>query len=171
VLAKVALPNLLCLLLSISSRHLSHLRFGGFIISSNLPAILSCRPCLFLCLPRAAAVQLFGEHNMLLSPEPKHSYLRKLMQPAFGPEVVAGNLPRLEGVISTWMARWAAQEGPVKGYDELKSMTFDFILQVCAGSELQYRLRLHFTSLQLLKQHGSHSRHAHSGTMVCRCHW
>lgn len=78
----------------------------------------------------AAAVDLFGKHNMLLSPEPRHSYLRSLMQPAFTPEAVAGNLPRLEAVISTWMARWAAQGGTVKGYDGLKSMTFDFILQV-----------------------------------------
>jgi hypothetical protein len=67
---------------------------------------------------------------MLTVPEPRHSFLRNLMQPAFTPEAVGRYLPRVEVVVGRWLSSWAAAGDSVPGHQQFSAMTFDFILQV-----------------------------------------
>ena len=56
--------------------------------------------------------------------------MRNLLQPAFTAEAVGTQMQRIVQVMDKYLNRWADVEGPVKGAVELKSMTFDFIMQV-----------------------------------------
>jgi hypothetical protein len=76
---------------------------------------------------------LFGKNAMLAVPEPRHSFLRNLMQPAFTPEAVGRYLPRVEVVVGRWLSSWADAGGSVPGHQQFSAMTFDFILQVGGG--------------------------------------
>jgi hypothetical protein len=38
--------------------------------------------------------------------------------------------PRISEIAGSYLSSWAGQGGPVKGYDSLKQMAFDVILQV-----------------------------------------
>jgi hypothetical protein len=62
------------------------------------PSCVSCCPPLL-----SPPEPLLGPTSILVVPEPRHSYLRGLMQPAFTPEAVSSALPRVERVLSGWM--------------------------------------------------------------------
>jgi cytochrome P450 len=48
---------------------------------------------------------LLGTNNLLAVPEPRHSYLRRLIMPAFSSEAVTLLLPRMETVLDKYLNR------------------------------------------------------------------
>jgi hypothetical protein len=77
---------------------------------------------------------LLGADNLLVIKDPvRHAKLRALLAPAFAGDAVAGYLPAVQALASRHLAGWAGAGGAgVQGYPRLKTLTFDFILQVRA---------------------------------------
>jgi cytochrome P450 len=72
-----------------------------------------------------------GEHSLVLVQEPRHKYLRGLLQPAFSGSAIAGYLPAIQGLVTRHLAEWeAAGEAGMQGYDGLKLLTYEFIISV-----------------------------------------
>jgi len=91
--------------------------------------LLSCPS--FCCCFAAAAVALMGEHSLVLVQEPRHKYLRGLLQPAFSGSAISGYLPAIQALVGRHLAEWeAAGEAGVQGYDGLKLLTYEFIISV-----------------------------------------
>jgi hypothetical protein len=53
--------------------------------------------------------QLLGTKNLVVSPEPRHTYLRKLIMPAFTNEAIEKLVPRMEDVLSKYLNKWAGE--------------------------------------------------------------
>ncbi|KIY92992.1 Cytochrome P450 26C1 [Monoraphidium neglectum] len=79
--------------------------------------------------------QLLGSENMLMVPEPRHSYLRKLVMPAFTNEAIEKLIPRMEAVLRKHLDSWADASGTIKAHDMLRKMTFEFIIAVVMGRD------------------------------------
>jgi cytochrome P450 len=72
-----------------------------------------------------------GEHSLVLVQEPRHKYLRSLLQPAFSGSAIAGYLPAIQQLVLRHLAEWeAAGEAGVQGYNGLKLLTYEFIISV-----------------------------------------
>jgi hypothetical protein len=72
-----------------------------------------------------------GEHSLVLVQEPRHKYLRGLLQPAFSGAAIAGYLPAMQQLVTRHLAEWeAVGEVGVQGYDGLKLLTYEFIISV-----------------------------------------
>ncbi|KAF6258855.1 cytochrome P450 [Scenedesmus sp. NREL 46B-D3] len=78
---------------------------------------------------------LLGDQSLLMVPEPQHKYLRNLIMPAFTNEAIERLVPRMEAVLDRHLGRWAGAAGPVKVHDELRHMTFEFIMAVVLGRD------------------------------------
>lgn len=91
---------------------------------------------LILLLLLAAAATLLGEDSLLVVADPdRHKYLRTLLQPAFNADAIATYLPDIQSLIEWHLASWeAAGSQGVKAYECLKTLTFEFILQVSQQS-------------------------------------
>lgn len=79
---------------------------------------------------------LMGRHNLLTLQEPAHKHLRALLQPAFTAEAVGVQMPRIVAVMDKYLQRWADAEGTVSADKEFKLMTFDFIVQIVLGRDV-----------------------------------
>ncbi|KAI8464385.1 MAG: cytochrome P450 [Monoraphidium minutum] len=77
---------------------------------------------------------IFGQDNLIVAPEPRHSYLRKLIMPAFTSEAIESTMPRMAAVLARYLESWA-DGGVVKAHEQLRRMTFDFIITVVMGRE------------------------------------
>ncbi|KAI8472759.1 MAG: cytochrome P450 [Monoraphidium minutum] len=77
--------------------------------------------------------KLFGPESLILQTGARHRALRALMQPAFTTEAIAAFVPRVSEIVSGYLEAWAAAGGAVAGYEQLKLMTFDIIVQVVLG--------------------------------------
>eukprot|EP00878_Enallax_costatus_P002591 GHUV01002773.1.p1 GENE.GHUV01002773.1~~GHUV01002773.1.p1 ORF type:complete len:523 (+),score=179.47 GHUV01002773.1:316-1884(+) len=77
---------------------------------------------------------LLGPQNLLQAPEPRHKYLRNLIMPAFTAEAIEKLVPRMETVLHRFLNNWA-DVGQVKAHDELRKMTFTFIMAVVMGRD------------------------------------
>eukprot|EP00878_Enallax_costatus_P041537 GHUV01048343.1.p1 GENE.GHUV01048343.1~~GHUV01048343.1.p1 ORF type:complete len:522 (+),score=119.33 GHUV01048343.1:83-1648(+) len=84
---------------------------------------------------------LLGPHAISTVPDPKHRYLRTLMQPAFTNEAVGKMVPLLVSVMKGYLDRWSDAGGVVLAHSELKDMTYDVIVKVVFGHELPAGLR------------------------------
>ncbi|WIA32262.1 hypothetical protein OEZ86_003108 [Tetradesmus obliquus] len=81
-------------------------------------------------------VALMGEHSLVLVQEPRHKYLRGLLQPAFSGSAISGYLPAIQALVGRHLAEWeAAGEAGVQGYDGLKLLTYEFIISITLGRE------------------------------------
>jgi hypothetical protein len=87
--------------------------------------------CLSLLPP---AGSLLGEQSLLMLPEPQHKYLRNLIMPAFTNEAIERLVPRMEAVLARYLDTWASAGAPVKAHNELRHMTFEFIVAVGAAA-------------------------------------
>jgi cytochrome P450 len=45
-----------------------------------------------------------GEHSLVLVQEPRHKYLRGLLQPAFSGSAIAGYLPAIQALVTRHLA-------------------------------------------------------------------
>lgn len=81
------------------------------------------------------ANNLLGTENLLVSPEPRHKYLRNLIMPAFTNEAIEKLIPRMEAVLQSHLDRWAGAGAPVKAHEQLRKMTFEFIIAVVLGRD------------------------------------
>lgn len=103
-------------------------------------------------------VRLMGEDSLVLVQEPRHKYLRGLLQPAFSAQATQGYLPAIQDLVCRHLAAWeAAGEAGVKGYDGLKLMTYEFIISVSNFRVVMlWQERQPFASLQVqCIRHGS----------------
>eukprot|EP00879_Flechtneria_rotunda_P003830 GHRR01004070.1.p1 GENE.GHRR01004070.1~~GHRR01004070.1.p1 ORF type:complete len:300 (+),score=122.02 GHRR01004070.1:648-1547(+) len=78
---------------------------------------------------------LLGEESLLLAPEPRHKYLRNLIMPAFSNEAIDKLVPRMEKVLQKYLDKWADAGAPVKAHEQLRMMTFEFIIAVVLGRD------------------------------------
>ncbi|KAF8055110.1 CYP716B1 [Scenedesmus sp. PABB004] len=78
--------------------------------------------------------KLVGGSNLLMSPEPRHKYLRALIMPAFAPEAIEAQVPRMERVLRTYLDKWAGAPR-VLAHEELRRMTFEFIVAIVMGAD------------------------------------
>lgn len=76
-----------------------------------------------------------GRDHLLAAPEPRHSYLRRLIMPAFSGEAIDKLLPRMDSVLGKYLASWAGSPAPIKAHDQLRAMTFEFIIAVVMGRD------------------------------------
>uniref|UniRef100_A0A383WDQ0 Cytochrome P450 n=1 Tax=Tetradesmus obliquus TaxID=3088 RepID=A0A383WDQ0_TETOB len=78
---------------------------------------------------------LLGDQSLLMLPEPQHKYLRNLIMPAFTNEAIERLVPRMEAVLQRYLDAWADAGAPVKAHNELRHMTFEFIVAVVLGRD------------------------------------
>lgn len=71
-----------------------------------------------------------GLQRLLTVQQPRHSYLRNLVMPAFTPQAVEALTPRLVAVVTAYLEKWAESDGPVLAGQEMQSLAFDFICAV-----------------------------------------
>lgn len=57
------------------------------------------------------AVKMMGDKNLVLVQEPRHKYLRTLLQPAFSKEAVNSYLPDIQALVEGYIEAWAAAGG------------------------------------------------------------
>jgi cytochrome P450 len=70
--------------------------------------------------------------------EASHRNFRAMLQPAFTPEAINGQLlPEVVSIVDGALRAWAAKGEAVPGYDAFKRMTFEIIIKVGAGGAVQ----------------------------------
>jgi cytochrome P450 len=99
------------------------------------------------CCSLLPAGSLLGEQSLLMLPEPQHKYLRNLIMPAFTNEAIERLVPRMEAVLARYLDNWASAGAPVKAHNELRHMTFEFIVAVGAAAAAFSRLPTAFGRL------------------------
>eukprot|EP00878_Enallax_costatus_P023780 GHUV01025326.1.p1 GENE.GHUV01025326.1~~GHUV01025326.1.p1 ORF type:complete len:246 (+),score=49.13 GHUV01025326.1:61-798(+) len=90
--------------------------------------------------------RLVGLQSLLAVQQPRHTFMRTLIAPAFTQTAVEALIPRMVSVISAYLETWAQSGQPVLAEPQLRSLTFDLI---CAVSESGFvdTGALHYLSL------------------------
>lgn len=125
--------RLYCLVLAEPQIQALHVARCYFVWHVGHSCTVYCSQTPICCL----AVELLGPQSMLIVQEPRHRFLRGLMQPAFTAEAIATTLPLVTEVVDTYLSNWEASSGPVVGAAEVKAMTFDIIIQVSMSAATQ----------------------------------
>eukprot|EP00775_Hariotina_reticulata_P007859 gene7859-8055_t len=96
-----------------------------------------------------AFATLLGEDSLLVVKDPeRHKQLRTLLQPAFSSDAIATYLPDIQTLVSRYLGRWqAAGETGVKAHQEMKKLTFEFIMQVVLGHRIAQDELVHLSNL------------------------
>jgi cytochrome P450 len=71
-----------------------------------------------------------GLNSLVVVQEPVHKYLRNMIMPAFTAEAIAALTPRMVSVIDKYLNRWADASEDVLAHEELRLLTFEFIIKV-----------------------------------------
>eukprot|EP00878_Enallax_costatus_P032359 GHUV01035559.1.p1 GENE.GHUV01035559.1~~GHUV01035559.1.p1 ORF type:complete len:428 (+),score=123.78 GHUV01035559.1:560-1843(+) len=79
--------------------------------------------------------RLVGLQSLLAVQQPRHTFMRTLIAPAFTQTAVEALIPRMVSVISAYLETWAQSGQPVLAEPQLRSLTFDLICAVTFGRE------------------------------------
>lgn len=121
---------------------------------------------------------LLGHLSLLMLPEPQHKYLRNLIMPAFTNEAIERLVPRMEAVLQRYLDAWADAGAPVKAHNELRHMTFEFIVAVSAVTVAVLVVLLHPANRHHSCQFVSHNHQLILSCQLlphrshaCTCRW
>lgn len=76
---------------------------------------------------------MMGDKNLVLVQEPRHKYLRTLLQPAFSKEAVNSYLPDIQALVEGYIQEWAAA-----GESTATSQRASFVLRLKVQSLAGY---------------------------------